>query len=265
MATVAVLHHLEEASSGHAGVILRANGLELDERDLPRGDPLPDLGAVDGVLSLGGRQSLREIDSYPYLLAERDLVRAAVEGEKPFLGVCLGGQLLAAACGGEVKRLERRAIGWSTVRRTGAAEGDPLFGPLPPELPVLHWNEDRFGVPDGATELLSRSAEGGEAIRVGPSAWGIQFHPEADPVLLDEWYRRGAGSLADAGVTEPEARAADTANMTAQRRNAEILFGAFARLVVDNCQAPRAGASRGPVSRGGGRGRSRRSHSAREP
>ena len=234
MATVAVLHHLEEASSGFAAGILREGGVEVDERDLPGGDPLPDLHAVDGVISLGGRQSLREIERYPYLEAEVGLIEAAVAHGVPFLGVCLGGQLLARACGASVRHLPEREIGWPAVARLVPAEGDPLFGALPDRLPVLHWNEDYFEVPEGADELLSRSAEGGEAIRVGEAAWGIQFHPEADPALLDEWYRRGEAALADAGVTEPEARAADEANLPSQRETAATLFGSFARLAAES-------------------------------
>lgn len=230
MPVVAVLHHLEEAASGHAGPILAAAGVDLDERDLLRGDPLPDLGAVDGVVSLGGRQSLRELEDHPYLVEEVEMVGAAVERELPFLGVCLGGQLLARATGGRITALEDRVIGWPDVERLAAAEDDPLFGELPERFSVLHWNEDCFSVPAGAVELLSRSASGGEAIRVGERAWGIQFHPEADEPLLDQWYRRGAESLEAAGVNEAEARAADARNVAAQRALAESLFGAFAAL-----------------------------------
>lgn len=232
MPTVAVLHHLEEVSTGHAGRILRAAGVELDERDLPGGHPLPDLHEVDGVLSLGGRQSLREIGEHPYLLAESGLIEAAVAHGVPFLGVCLGGQLLAHSCGAPVAQLPERRIGWPEVERLDAAAGDPLFDGLPESFPVLHWNEDCFAVPDGGLELLSRSATGGEAFRVGPAAWGIQFHPEADPSMLDEWYRRGQAALADADVDEAEARAADAAWAATQRELAEALFGAFAQVVA---------------------------------
>lgn len=232
MSTLAVLHHLEEAAMGHAGPILSSAGVELDQRDLPRGDPLPTLGEVDGVLSLGGRQSIREIERYDYLGEELDLLAAAVDRDVPVLGVCLGGQLLARSLGAEVRELSERRIGWPVVERLGASEGDPVFGSLPESIPVLHWNQDYFEVPEGAEELLSRSGPGGEAIRVGDCAWGVQFHPEADPPLLDEWYRRSPAAPAAAGVTEARARAEDDDARVAQRRTAEALFGAFAQVVL---------------------------------
>lgn len=228
---VACIHHLERPSAGLAGEVLRGAGVELDERDLRRGDPLPDLDRVAGVISFGGEQSLREIERYPYLEAELGLLRSAVERELPLLGICLGGQLLARATGGTVERLPRRMIGWPEVSPLPAAAGDPLFGALPRRQPVLHWNEDFFTVPDDADELLSRPGPGGEAIRVGPRAWGIQFHPEADQRILDSWYEGGEQRLRDAGVSEEQARAADAAREQDQRLLAAELFGAFARLV----------------------------------
>lgn len=87
---VFVLHHLERPSAGHALEQLRAADLEVEERDLRRGDPLPDLDRASAVISLGGEQSVREIERYPYLLDEARLLREAVARAVPTLGVCLG-------------------------------------------------------------------------------------------------------------------------------------------------------------------------------
>src|SRR4051812_14947826 len=113
MPVVAVLHHLAEPSCGHAGAVLAAAGVELDERDLPSGDPLPALDAVDGLLSLGGDQSV--LDRDPILEAEAVLLRDAVAAGLPVLGVCLGAQLLAHALGGRVRRLPRRMVSWERL------------------------------------------------------------------------------------------------------------------------------------------------------
>jgi GMP synthase-like glutamine amidotransferase len=221
-----------------AGPVLRAAGLKLDERDARRGDPLPDLDRIDGVLSLGGEQSLREIDRYPYLIAEQTLLAAAVDRGLPTLGICLGGQLLARSQGATIGRVEQRVVGWPDVERTEAAGADRLFGSLPSPLKALHWNEDYFEVPGHAVELLSRSNLGGEAVRFGESAWGVQFHPDAEERIVDGWYR-WREALEQAGVSEARARAADAANMDGQRRLAEQLFGAFAGVVAESAREGR--------------------------
>jgi GMP synthase (glutamine-hydrolysing) len=229
-ARLAVLHHLELPFTGYAAEPLAAAGVELSERDLRRGEPLPDLDEIDGILSFGGEQSVGELERYPYLVAEVELLREAVEREVPVLGVCLGGQLLAHALGGEVTRMPRRMVEWSEVHLLPGVEDDPLAGALPSPFHALHWNEDSFTVPAGGVELVERAGPGGEAFRFGSCAWGVQFHCEADPVALEGWYDRFP--LDGTGVAEADARAADERHLAQQRQVASALFGAFARVVV---------------------------------
>jgi GMP synthase (glutamine-hydrolysing) len=229
MPRLIVLHHLEKAFLGNAADPLRA--LEIEERNLKAGDPLPSLDEADALLSLGGDQSVVDIAGYDYLLAEVELLRAAVDRGVPVLGVCLGGQLVAHALGGTVERMPVRMVEWAEVSRLPSAEGDPVFGGLPEKLRALHWNEDAFSVPDGGVELLSRAGPGGEAFRYGESAWGIQFHPEADEPGLADWYA-DVEWLAEAGVEEDAARAADSVHLPGQRATAERIFGGFARYVA---------------------------------
>lgn len=230
VAVLACIHHLERPSLGLAEEPLRRAGLELDQRDLRAGDPLPEPGSFDGLLTLGGEQSLRETDRYPYLGEELELLQDAVADAVPTLGICLGGQLLARAHDAVIEQLPRRVIGWPEVGRTAVGAEDPLFAGLPGVIAALHWNEDCFTVPDGAVELLSRSDLGGEAFRLGDRAWGLQFHPEADESILDGWYARPK-VLEQAAIAERDGRAADEQRMPGQRLLAEALFGAFALLV----------------------------------
>jgi GMP synthase (glutamine-hydrolysing) len=225
---LAVLHHLERPFLGYAAEPLAAAGVELDERDLRRGGRLPSLDEVDGILAFGGEQSVREIERYPYLVAEVDLLRAAAAREVPVLGVCLGGQLLAHALGGEITRMPRRVVAWETVERLPAGDDDPVVGGLPSPFAALHWNEDSFTVPPGAVELLSRSGPGGEGFRYGDAAWGVQFHCETDRAALESWYAH----ISMDGVPEEDARAADERNMPQQRDVAHTLFGGFAQVVA---------------------------------
>jgi GMP synthase (glutamine-hydrolysing) len=233
---IACLHNLEDAFTGHAGEAIREAGVELDERRLRDGEPLPALDEVDGLLSLGGEQSVLDIDSDPVLAAEAALLAEAVSRGIPVLGVCLGAQLLAHALGGQVSRLPQRLIRWTPIEPLPAAAGDPVVGALPAGAVALHWNEDGFEPPAGSVELLARPAGTAEAFRFG-SAWGVQFHPEVDPVGLDGWYRSGLAELGEAGLTEAEARAADAQYLPAQPALAAALFGGFARLVAARCVA----------------------------
>jgi GMP synthase (glutamine-hydrolysing) len=228
-APVACLHHLAQPFLGHAATALHAAGVPYTEHDL-RHQPLPDVDDVSALISFGGDQSVTEIERHPVLREEAALLAEAVEREIPVLGVCLGGQLLAHALGGSVRRMPRRMLGWFEVGVLPAAADDPVFGVLRPRVTALHWNEDAFEVADGAVELLSRAGPGVEAFRAGPAAWGIQFHPEVDAAALDSWYEESPEMVAEAGTTIAAARAADIRHLAAQEELAQRLFGAFARV-----------------------------------
>ncbi len=231
-ATLAVLHHLEHPFLGPAEAPLREAGVRLDERRLRHGDALPALEEVDGLLSLGGEQSVTQIEGDPALLAEAELLRAAVERELPVLGICLGAQLLAWALGAAVTRLPRRTVAWEMLDPLPGSDGDPLVTSLPRPVPALHWNEDGFALPPDAVELLGRVGQGVEAFRAGRCAWGVQFHPDVDGEVLEGWYAAYGGWLAEAGVDEASARAADARWLGIQARSSAALFQAFAGVVL---------------------------------
>src|SRR4051794_1151463 len=232
MRPLLVIHHLEPPTLGHAARVLACAGVPLAERLVASGEPLPALDEVSGVLSLGGHQSATELDRHPYLVDELRLLRQAVEDRVPVLGICLGGQLLSAACGGSVRRAPARQIAWFEVEPLPAAKSDPLFGDVPADVSFVRWNEDSFELPPGGLELVRRSGAGVDAFRVGDAAWGVQFHPELDDAMADGWYRGYPDTLRQAGVQEVDARAADARHAAGQAALAEALFGGFARVLV---------------------------------
>jgi GMP synthase (glutamine-hydrolysing) len=238
MPRVAVLHHLDQPFTGFAGEALRAAGIELDERDLLAGDPLPRLEEIDGLLTLGGEQSARDLDRYDYLRAEAELLREAVDARVPVFGACLGGQMLARALGGEVRRMPRQVIAWLESSRLPTAAGDPVLSVWPAGAPLLHWHEDQCSLPPGAIELMRRAGPGVEAFRAGECAWGVQFHPETDARAYEGWVRdTKTEDFEEAGVTPDEVRAAGAAHMAEQERAALPLFGAFAEVVRERSRS----------------------------
>lgn len=228
MTAVAVLHHLQRPFLGHVAA-LREAGVTLEERRLRDGDALPDLDAVGGAVLLGGEQSAAGDEAA--FVEELAWLREAVARRVPVLGICLGGQLLARALGGEVRR-EGRVVEWRELPRLAAGAGDPLFSALPDPVPALHWNEDVLEPPAGAVELVARGGPGAEAFRAGDCAWGIQYHPDVDDRELERWFEEWGEDVAVAGRDLGELRAESARRLPQQERASRALFAAFGRLAA---------------------------------
>jgi GMP synthase-like glutamine amidotransferase len=118
------------------------------------------------------------------------LIHDAVTRGLPVLGVCLGAQLLAFACGAAVRPGESGPeLGLGSVTLTGSGQDDPVFAGCGPELPVLHWHGDTFELPRGSCHLALSDLYVNQAFRLG-RAYGLQFHIEMDASLLEAWSGR---------------------------------------------------------------------------
>jgi GMP synthase-like glutamine amidotransferase len=104
----------------------------------------------------------------------------------PLLGLCLGGQLLAAAAGAQPRRASHPEIGWHQVEVTAEGTNDPLLGPLTPSFEAFQWHSYEFPVPPGAVPL-ARSEVCLQACRLGERAWALQFHPEVSAADARHW------------------------------------------------------------------------------
>ena len=199
---IAVLQHEVETGPGAFAGALTDAGVEYEVLETTSGAPLPDAAGFDGALVLGG--SLGAYDSA--LLETRRWIRDAVLREQPFLGVCLGSQLLASALGGEVESGLRPEVGMHDVFLTDAARQDPLFAGLPRRMPVLGWHQDASTLPRGAVPLAGSMAYAHQAFRWGASAYGLQFHVEARPDDLRRWARvPGYARMLEAASTNVDA------------------------------------------------------------
>lgn len=199
-----VVEHLSERGSGGFDTWLPEAGLDLDVHWVPADGPPPTTfpDGYDALVVMGGAMGVPDADTtHRWLHDEYELVRDAVARNVPTLGVCLGGQVLAQALGGEVIR--GRVGPEAGVRRLHllpAAATDPLLGDLPPLVEAVQWHWDEvLTLPPGAVHLAASPAYPHQAFRVGERAWGVQFHPEAGPALTQGWARADEAALKEAG------------------------------------------------------------------
>lgn len=177
------------------------------------GDPMP-AAASRGLIVLGGPMSATDDAEVPWLAPTRDLLAASVDAGVPTLGICLGAQLLAVACGGSVETWAApgREAGVIDVRWRDAAAHDPLVGGLPDPFPAASSHRDAVDrLPEGATWLGFSDRYPHHAFRVGEAAWGLQFHPEVSPAAFRRWMARYSDVDGDAVSTEFERRDAEVA------------------------------------------------------
>lgn len=184
-----VIRHVEIEDLGYLGEALEQAGIRTEYVDA---ESLPDerhAVAAGSLIVLGGPMGAYEIDRYPYLDIEIDLIRDSLEAERPVLGICLGAQLLAAAAGARVRPGERgKEIGWAQVQLTEAGLNDPLWAGFPETFETFHWHGDTFDLPEGA-QLLARTEHYAQAFRLNSTAYAVQFHPEVVPAQLESWIR----------------------------------------------------------------------------
>jgi len=198
--SVAVLKHEESTGLGRFAGLFEEHGVDYEVVWTTRG-LLPEPRLFDGALVLGGSMSANDAA----LASARAWIREAVLADLPYLGVCLGGQLLAAALGARVER-SRPEVGVHSVYLTGANERDALFSGLPRRLPVFSFHGESFGLPVGAVPLAGSIACTYQAFRHGESAYGLQFHPEVRSADLVRWQHTGGyrALLARSGHTLAE-------------------------------------------------------------
>lgn len=183
-----VLQHISCEHPGAFSEVIAERGVDAVPVELDRGEALPDWRDFDAVLAMGGPMGAYDDADHPWLTAEKELVRDAVADGRPFLGVCLGVQLLASALGSEVGPLEGGAeVGLLPVELTAEGREHPLFAGMPEPLLTLQWHGDTFALPEGAKLLASSPAAPHQAFQAGRAAYGVQFHLEVTPEMVREW------------------------------------------------------------------------------
>ena len=173
---------------GIAPKVLADEGIEVRVLDaLEPATAWPDIGEVSGIVMFGGSMNVDEVERHPFLIRNRELARRAVTEATPYLGICLGAQLLARALDRPVFPAPSREIGFEPVRPLPAAKEDPLLSHYADGDLVFHWHEDTLQLPEQAISLARGDQIPVQAFRVGEAAWGLQFHFEIDGPEIELW------------------------------------------------------------------------------
>jgi GMP synthase (glutamine-hydrolysing) len=206
--TVLLIGHSNARESGRVAPLLAAKGYATRWCCPCEGEALPENPeSFAGTIVFGGVQSANDAETSAYIRQELDWIGRFADAGGRYLGICLGGQLLARALGAAVRHHPEgiNEIGYYPVRPTEV--GRAL---MPEPLHVYHWHQEGFEVPSGAELLVAGQDFPNQAFRFGSHAYGLQFHPEVTPDVALRWLDSAADHLTRPGAQD---RATQSAGM----------------------------------------------------
>lgn len=218
---ILIIKHIGMEGPESLGRFFEDKGFSLLTVNLHEGEGLPgDLSQLEAVVSLGGPMNVYEEDRYPFLKEEDLFLRRVVKEGLPFLGICLGAQLLCKAAGGRIARSPEEEIGWFNIGLTSAGLRDVLFHGIPERWEVFQWHGDMCVPPSSAPVLAGSVGCPVQAFRIRERAYGLQFHAEITDKSINDW------SLAD--------RRSDREDMLAHYARVKDEFGRRGRTLCEN-------------------------------
>jgi GMP synthase (glutamine-hydrolysing) len=189
--------------------------------------PTEPVEAFDGVISLGAIAGVMEESQHAWMPIERRIFERALELEVPLLGICFGSQLLASAAGAEVYKSATPEVGWTRVEMNAAAKSDAVMAALGDSPSVFHFHYDTFDLPIGA-ELFGVTGDIKQAFKVGPKAWGMQFHIEVGAAAMFSWFATYAREFEKLAGGVDHQKSLTVANWDAYRQRSLAVGNAFA-------------------------------------
>lgn len=234
MCKILVIQHVPHEGLGIIGPALERAGFKADFLEVYRGQKIQrTTEGYSALIVLGGPMGVYEEDTCPFIRPELKLIESALKDRVPTLGICLGSQLLARAAGARVYKGGKKEIGWYKVNLTDKGSSDRLFLGLPDSFTVFQWHGDTFDAPAGGELIASSELFPNQVIRVGPNAYGVQFHLEVTEGMIKEWIEENKEELKGLkGKIDPEQVLINTpANIQTLHKYGHAVISRFLRMV----------------------------------
>jgi GMP synthase-like glutamine amidotransferase len=232
-----VFQHIAIEHPGIFRDFFAADGIAWDAVELDAGEAIPSLAGYDALWVMGGPMDVWEEAEHPWLTAEKQAIREWVKTRgKPYMGLCLGHQLLGAALGGKVGKMPKAEVGIHDINLTAAGRTDPLFAGIGHPFQALQWHGAAvLEAPADAVILAESPVCANQAMRIGDCAYGLQYHTELTARTVGEWGEVPAyacaldETLGQGALQKLDAEAAQKMHIFA--RDSRRLYDNFMRLL----------------------------------
>ncbi len=237
---IIVLQHINIEDPGYIKDLMLADGFNLTTIELDEGEKIPeDLNKFDGMFCMGGPMDTFMEKQYPWLVEEKKKIKEfVVDLKKPYLGFCLGCQLLGEVIGGQVVKSNPAEIGMMDINFTKEKEIDNLFSEFPNQIKSLQWHSYEVqGIQNhkDVTLLATSPVTKFQIFKYQNHAYGIQFHIEIKNNTVNEWgcvpeYRKALEKHLGYGALEKFNQSAKD-NMKDMNNYSTILYNNFKKLL----------------------------------
>ena len=191
---IIILQHIKVEDPGYIKDLMLEDGINLTTIELDEGEKIPDdLNKFDAMLCMGGPMDTWMEDEFPWLIEEKKRIKEfVVDLKKPYLGFCLGCQLLGEVLGGKVVKSKVPEIGILEILFNKEKISDNLFKTIPNKIKTLQWHSYEVqGLEKNSdvTLLATSPATKYQIFKYNNHAYGIQFHIEIRDTTVSEWGR----------------------------------------------------------------------------